>query len=138
MAVIGLLVLIMLKFVFFMEIQASILLPVLLIMPLTGRWSMVWVIYRFGYARSEGMGQFFQNSITTSGIIMVSVFCLIICFLVLPAPFYWAIPLTGACMFWMSKRINTVLSGHTGDTYGFMSELAELFFLFWCVVLSKL
>ena len=138
MGVIGLLVLMLLKLVFLLEIQASELLPVLLIMPLAGRWSMVWAIQHFRYAKSEGLGAFFQKAISESGIIIVSILCLMICFVVLPVFFYWAVPLTGICVYRFSRKIDALLNGHTGDTYGLMNELTEISFLFWCVILSKL
>ncbi len=138
MGVICLIVLILLKLVFLLEIPQSDLLVVLLIMPLVGRSFMVGVIYSFSYARSEGMGVFFQNAISKPGIIALSLFCLILCLILLPVRLLWALPLTGVCVFLFSRKINASLGGHTGDTYGLMNELAEIIFLFFCVILSKL
>jgi len=101
----------------------------LILMTVLGRWSMTYAIARFPYARSEGMGRLHSlhtgklelavASLTalliataTGGVGGIVIFCISIFFSHM------------ICVY-----LNRVLGGLTGDTYGFLNEITEVFVL---------
>ncbi len=102
----------------------------LLLAPMVGKWFMMFVITFFPYARSEGIGKFFkdQNKLLY---FWVSTFILLLTSILL-LPHYMIISgiiITFLLCFALAVKINTFLGGHTGDTYGAMSETAQAVFM---------
>ena len=61
MGVIGLFILLALKITLLSELPVEVLIPSVAVMPLLGRWAMVLAIWRFPYARAEGLGAYFSG-----------------------------------------------------------------------------
>lgn len=134
MGVLGLLALIGLKIAFLLEIPAKEIIQVIMIMPLLGRLAMIWVIIRFPYARENGLGGLFRQGTGGISLYFVAAYALILCIIILPYKMLFTIVLTMASSHYVSCKISRLLRGHTGDTYGAISELTELFFVFWYAV----
>lgn len=102
--------------------------PALLILPpLLGRWAMVLAAYRFPYARATGIGDFFRQGLGPRQLLLSSAIVGIIvahygAFLL------WLLALLVALAVgrWASTRLG---GGITGDVYGAICELTELFCL---------
>lgn len=138
MGVLGILVLLSLKLVFVLEtIKIPGLYPVLFIMPVLGRWAMVYVMNFFPYARSEGLGNMFRQGMTPVSFWAATLYSGLLAGAVLPAPYLASVLLAAACTALTAIRINAFLGGHTGDTYGAVCELTEVFFLFWYIIINK-
>ncbi len=101
----------------------------LLLIPAWARWTEVYTIARYTYAREEGMGKIWKISTRSYQLIPSSILPVIatgcavfygqspLLLLLLPATI-----IPGALLaFW----INAILKGHTGDTYGAVVEFSE-------------
>jgi adenosylcobinamide-GDP ribazoletransferase len=100
--------------------------------PLLGRWSMVYAVTRFPYARAAGLGSAFHartrhlvaaTCLTLGLLLVLAVFA--------PRPVATAIPLIVGIValamlswaHWASRRLG---GGLTGDTYGALNEIVEI------------
>lgn len=101
----------------------------LILMTVSGRWAMTYAIARFPYARDEGMGRLYKLYTRSFELAAASGVALVIALA--------AGKLGGAVIFLLSALfahllcgyLNRVLGGLTGDTYGFLNELTEVFVL---------
>lgn len=134
MGVLGIILLLGLKTAFFLEVPPIDLIPVIIVMPMLGRLAMIWVIVSFPSARDNGLGGFFQKGTGGINFILIALFVLVLCIIILPFKMVSTVLLTMLSTYYVSHRINTLLKGHTGDTYGAISEVTELFFIFWYVI----
>ncbi len=138
MAVLAVFFLLSLKLAFLTELFAENLFVILIAMPVIGRWAIIYTMISYPYARKEGLGGIFHQQARNTHLIITSLYSAGLLLFILPVKLYPAPLLTVLCVFLCAHRINKVLGGHTGDTYGAANELAELFFLFWCAVLTKI
>lgn len=157
MGVIGLFSVLLLKWLFLAEILAcpqqlfSVQLFVLILMPLLGRWAMTCVVFLYPSAREEGLGMLFKKNLKKFGLSIVSLYCLdIILILILLFArlstqhvlleqlliISMVLLVTFCTAFIMANRLNQLLGGHTGDTYGAINEGTELAFLGFCLLFS--
>jgi adenosylcobinamide-GDP ribazoletransferase len=130
---------------------------ILILMPFVGRWAMTYVILAYPYARQEGLGQPFKQSLPKRTFLLISGYCVVL-LLILTVPLRFSTALApgmrsvGA---WLTvalglalltclgvkigaNRIHRRLGGHTGDTYGAINELTEVIFLGGFLFLSAL
>ncbi len=112
----------------------------LIVALLLARWSMVYAVVRYPYARSSGVGSPFRATVrhlawaTLATLVLFGVVALALSVIVgstaLPAVLAWvgllacaALLLTAVTSAWMSGRLG---GGLTGDTYGALSECVEV------------
>ena len=132
--IVGVFLLLLVKYVSLNSIPDSLLMLTLLLMPVVSRWTMVYAIFAYPYARPEGLGKAFKEgtgwqsftaaTAITLGLVIglarlanISYFYLVglgIIFIV------WAVISLAA------TYLRRKFSGLTGDTYGALNELAEL------------
>ncbi|MCK9222602.1 MAG: adenosylcobinamide-GDP ribazoletransferase [Limnochordia bacterium] len=102
---------------------------VLLLMPVVGRCAGVVAASLSKYARTEGMGKVFveqaDGRTVLLNLVVTSLFCLIA----------YPLGLVGMCgalaaTLLITRKINKVLGGMTGDTIGFVIEFSQTCFLF--------
>jgi adenosylcobinamide-GDP ribazoletransferase len=107
--------------------------------PLLGRWSMVYAIVRYPYARPTGVGAPFRASVrhltwasALAGLLLASV-CVVLGWPTLSQALTWAGLAAGTTLLtsigataWMSRRLD---GGLTGDTYGALNECVEVVIL---------
>jgi len=124
-AVIGLILLLLGKFIFLPLIP-----PLLLIIPpILGRWVMVLAVYSYRYARSSGLGGYFRDGLgqVQVGIATVFTFSAILVFSLNIVLFIFMVAIGLGIVWgvgrWASKRLG---GGITGDVYGALCELTEL------------
>ena len=98
----------------------------LLLFPMLGRWSMVWVITFFPYARkTPGLGKWFSASAKRQDVIWAT---LPVIAVIIPIFLLRSIPIlvtVGAATFLLGKWFSHKLGGLTGDTYGAICEITE-------------
>lgn len=157
MGVISLFAVLLLKWLFLAEVLAwstqffSVQSYVLILMPLLGRWAMTCVVFLYPSAREEGLGKLFKKNLNTPGLSLISIYCLDIILIlyilfahfsaqILPIKELLLISMvliaTFCTVFGIAKRLNQLLGGHTGDTYGAINECTELAFLGYCLLFS--
>ncbi|MGE3912695.1 MAG: adenosylcobinamide-GDP ribazoletransferase, partial [Chloroflexota bacterium] len=97
----------------------------LLAAPCLGRWAIVLVTSQFAYARSEGMGLAFKQSLRWTHVIVAGAISAEVAVFVLGASgiLTWFLASTAALI--VAHYVASRLGGLTGDTYGAICELVE-------------
>lgn len=124
--VLGAICLATLKIAFLNALRGDIRWSALLLFPMLGRWSMVWAITLFPYARrTPGQGKPFSEHSRKRYVALASLPVLAVAITL----FSWrSIPILAAdCLaVWLSgKWLSHKLGGLTGDTYGAICEITE-------------
>ena len=118
--------LLLLKITFLNEIGQDMKIPVLLTFPMFGRWSMVYAISFFPYARTtSGLGSLFVEYAKHYYILIATIIILVV---TIPFLLWKAFPVfivVGFATWMMSRRLSKRLGGLTGDTYGAICETIE-------------
>jgi adenosylcobinamide-GDP ribazoletransferase len=103
--------------------------PLLLLAPVVSRWGMVWAIFLFPYARPQGQGRIYKDYTTWREAVAATVLTLGIAFLVGEwAGLYLALA-AFVLVLLMGAFFKRRLGGLTGDTYGAVNEVLEVFVL---------
>lgn len=117
------------------------MLPALILIPAWSRWAEVYTIASFPYARQEGMGKVWHDSSDKYDLLTASALpglaTLAVCFYLGSAAISLVIPMAILPGILLSWRINSILKGHTGDTYGAIVEASEAAALISLSMLSK-
>ena len=98
----------------------------LLLMPVMGRWAIVYAVFAYPYARAHGLGKIFKETAGWRSLIMATLITLVIaiCFaeigglVILVA--VWIIVVV------IASYLRRKFGGLTGDTYGAINEVAEV------------
>ncbi|HAG08695.1 MAG TPA: adenosylcobinamide-GDP ribazoletransferase [Desulfotomaculum sp.] len=135
--VVGLVVLLLLKFTLLSCIPAQVMPRVLILMPALSRWGMVYAIARFSYARPQGIGIYLVKYTKNRELAVAALWgCGVAALnggagLIL---FIWLTFLTHLLALIFTRH----LGGLTGDTYGAINELLEVILLLTVFPLLKL
>jgi adenosylcobinamide-GDP ribazoletransferase len=122
--------------IFILKLQLIALIPgdlrfvALLTMPAFSRWSMLIPVKFFTYARREGTGKIFFESITSSAFAIATLLMLVIAAACLKLPGFCILVTVGGFTFLWSLLVSRQIGGITGDVVGATNELIEVFFLF--------
>jgi adenosylcobinamide-GDP ribazoletransferase len=125
----GLVILLLVKYVALDNIPEVFMAATLLFMPVVSRWTMVYALFAFRYAREEGLGMVFKKSTRWPQFIAASIFTV-----ALAAALYPLFSSTGFLIIGCTFVITTGLAfyfkrkfdGLTGDTYGAINEMSEV------------
>jgi adenosylcobinamide-GDP ribazoletransferase len=102
----------------------------LLVMPALGRWSFVYCIVRYPYARSSpGLGSSYDRSTSRVSLALATV--LLLAMGLLCTGCWGLFPLAGGVIWVLlaAGYLSRVLGGLTGDTYGAVGETVEVVYL---------
>jgi len=126
--VLGAVCALLLKFSFLLALTGDARWRALLLMPILSRWTMVFAVAWFPYARPEGgLGQAFADHTRPIHWLLASLPALLAAFLLVP-PAPASLVLLGL---WLAGALASLflhirLGGLTGDTYGAINEIGEL------------
>ncbi|HHW54273.1 MAG: adenosylcobinamide-GDP ribazoletransferase [bacterium] len=127
--VLAVIALLLAKFALLTEFTLPGLYRVLLVMPVLGRWTMVWAITLFPYVRPNGLGTSFTAGSNRRYLALTSLFTLLVtAHLLGPAGLVAMLFIglfTHGCCLLLTRR----LGGLVGDIYGALCETSELLFL---------
>jgi adenosylcobinamide-GDP ribazoletransferase len=124
------------------SIRPDALLVILPMAAVAGRSAMLFVIYRFPYARETGIGKIMKEhvGIREHLVSFLLLFGVAVAFIFSPCPFYLGFASIVAAFvfceifgFWVMKRI----PGFTGDVYGATCELVEALILVLSAIVLK-
>ena len=131
--IIGVVLLLLLKFILLNSIPQAFTAVTLVLMPVVGRWAMVYAIFAYPYAREEGLGKTFKQGASWQRFTVATVITLALTVLVtwlFDINFYLAGPVV-MLVIWviiitLAGYFKRKFAGLTGDTYGAINELAEV------------
>jgi adenosylcobinamide-GDP ribazoletransferase len=138
--VVGIALLLLVKYVSLNNIPPVFMTAVLLFMPVVSRWAMVYAIFVYSYARPSGLGTAFKQATRWPQFTAATIFTLAI-----SAALYPLFSVTGFLLIFGVWLITTALSfyfkhkfaGLTGDTYGAINEVAEVMTLVFAIIISQ-
>ncbi|MFH1031542.1 MAG: adenosylcobinamide-GDP ribazoletransferase [Chloroflexota bacterium] len=123
--VIGAALLLLVKFVSLNNVPPSVMLFTLVAAPVTSRWSMVYAIFAYPYARPAGLGKSFKEATGWKQFTIATLITLAITIVLFK--FGGLVILFGAWLlvillvFYLKRKF----AGLTGDTYGAINEIVE-------------
>lgn len=136
--VVGVALLLLVKYVALDNVPSGSMTPVLLFMPVVSRWAMVYAIFAFRYARPEGLGKAYKEATRWPKFAVATVLTLAIA-----AALYPLLHVTGFLLIAGGWLVTTGLAfyfkykfaGLTGDTYGAINEVTEAMALIFVIII---
>ncbi|MGB9804332.1 adenosylcobinamide-GDP ribazoletransferase [Desulfofundulus sp.] len=126
--VLGLACLLLLKFALLLSLPREVLPRLLLIIPALSRWGMVYAIARFPYARPQGLGLLQVRHTRGRELAVASLFALGAGVLGGPLGLVMLV-FSFVVVHLLGRYLTWKLGGLTGDTYGAINEILEVFLL---------
>lgn len=131
--IVGVALLLIMKFVLLNSIPPGLIPVVLVLMPVIGRWAMVYAVFTYPYARPDGLGKAFKQGTGWQRFTVATVITLAAATLVSwtsDLNYFYLAGVVGMFVIWIitvcaSGYFKRKFSGLTGDTYGAVNELAE-------------
>jgi len=132
--IVGVFLLLIVKYVSLNSVPDGFMTATLVLMPLVGRWAMVYALFAFPYARAEGLGKVFKQGANWQRFTLATVITLaaVICLAWLAGFTYFYLAasvimigiwiVAGAVAAWFRRKF----SGLNGDTYGAINEITEV------------
>jgi len=135
--VIGVSCLLLTKYISLNSIPGSLLTATLVLMPVAGRWAMVYAIFAYPYAKPSGLGKTFQEETDWQALTLATITALAVAigwaWWGNLAYFYLVGPAVLAATWLLIVLVATCLkrkfAGLTGDTYGAINEITEVWIL---------
>ena len=139
--VVGIVLLLLTKYLALNNIPAENMLPVLLFVPVVSRWAMVYAVFAFPYARPEGLGAAYKTATRWPQFTAATVIAIAIASALFPL-----FSATGFLLIGCVWVITTLLAlyfkhkfaGLTGDTYGAINEVTEVMALILIIIIFSL
>ncbi|MDO8446899.1 MAG: adenosylcobinamide-GDP ribazoletransferase [Deltaproteobacteria bacterium] len=101
----------------------------LLIMPVIGRWTQVWMTYGSRYARENGLGRPFVEYVKERELVIASLITIVVSWLTLGVKGLLAVITTALIGLILKRFFDKKIGGITGDILGAGGEICELIML---------
>jgi adenosylcobinamide-GDP ribazoletransferase len=137
MGVLSLISVILLKIAFLSSIIVSLKMISLLLICTLSRWSLVFAIFLFPYARKEGKAKAFIQGVNLKKLSAATIIALLLAFIIWKFNGLAVFIIIAATTYLIGKFISRRLGGITGDALGAINELTELIILFSIYVLER-
>jgi adenosylcobinamide-GDP ribazoletransferase len=126
--VVGLVVLLLVKYASLNNIPSHLITAVLIFMPVVSRWAMVYAIFVYPYARPEGLGTVYKKNTRWLQLTIATAVTLALAAALIPL--FWYLGFIMIFGVWMVTTLLALylkhkFAGLTGDTYGAINEIAE-------------
>lgn len=134
--VVVLVVLLGIKYVALLSVPDSVIYSTLILMSVISRWAMVYAVFRYPYAREQGMGKSLKDGSGQVVLILASVTALIIVAFaggwlgVIMIVLIWLLTIA------LARFFRGKFEGLTGDSYGTINEFSEFAVLLLVVLFS--
>jgi len=135
--VLALILSLLLKFLFLLEVEKSLLIPILVVLPVVGKTSMAVMLWGSRYAREDGLGNLFIGKTMLRDSIYAGTAGTVLLYILTGLSGVSALLLVFLMMWLFRRHLEKLLGGLTGDTLGAMNEMAELLFLPLILVLPQ-
>jgi adenosylcobinamide-GDP ribazoletransferase len=130
MGVLSLVSTILLKVGLFYSVNTSLKINALILMCILSRWSAVWMMFLFPYARQEGKARVFMEGMSAKIFILSTITAVFLAFLAWQIKGLLVLLIISGCTYLWGKIISRKINGITGDTIGAGIELSEIITLF--------
>jgi adenosylcobinamide-GDP ribazoletransferase len=134
MGVIGIVCLLLLKFILIVSIPREILWKSLIMMAVFARWGQVLACYTSDYAREEGKAKYFIEYAGKREFLAGSFLTMALFLLLMELEGVILLILSFLPIFLFINYVKRRIGGMTGDTIGATSEIAEIVVLFFTVI----
>jgi adenosylcobinamide-GDP ribazoletransferase len=132
--IIGVILVLLVKFASLNSVPRDLLLVTLLIMPVVSRWAMVYTVFAYPYARPAGLGKTFKDGAGWQRFAVATVITLALTIglaVLMSATFFYLVGLVIIFGVWvivvaLAAYLRRKFAGLTGDTYGAINEVAEV------------
>ena len=136
--VVGVVLLLLIKYISLNNIPPEMMTAVLIFMPVVSRWTMVYAIFAYPYARPEGLGTVYKTATRWPQFTTATIFAFAIA-----AALYPLFLLSGFLLIigvWLITTgfafyLKNKFAGLTGDTYGAINEVAEVVMLVFAIII---
>jgi adenosylcobinamide-GDP ribazoletransferase len=138
--VVGVVLLLLVQYVALNNVPSDKMTVVLLFMPTVSRWSMVYTIFVYPYARPTGLGKAYKEATHWPHFTAATVITLAITGGLFPLFNVTGFILVGGVLiitFAFAFYLKNKLTGLTGDTYGAINEVAEVTALLGIILIFK-
>jgi len=133
--VIGLVSIVLLKYLLISSISDEYLMPALIGYPVISRWMMTFAIIFYPYAREKGLGKAFAHQKSTA-FLLATVFSILINLMLAKIQGLIVVLVVFMAGFAFNHYLFLQLGGMTGDTYGALNEFCEIIALLMYSILS--
>ncbi|MFH0769515.1 MAG: adenosylcobinamide-GDP ribazoletransferase [Chloroflexota bacterium] len=142
--VIGVFLLLLIKYLSLSSVPQNLLMATLVLMPVIGRWAMVYAVFAHSYAKTAGLGNLFKQGANWQRFALATIIFLVIAIglaLLANVNYFYLASLAIIVGVWviviiMSTYFKRKFSGLTGDTYGAINEVAEVCVLIFISLLA--
>jgi len=124
--VVGAFCLLLIKYISLLFLPGAYRMAALLLMPVLGRWAMVYAIFGYPSAREEGMGQAFKEQANWRGLIIATLIAIAISVALMKLLGLALMAVLWLFLLVLAGILRRKLGGLTGDTYGAISEVIEV------------
>jgi len=137
--VVGIVLLLLAKYVSLNSVPPEIIIPVLVFMPVVSRWAMVYAIFASPYARPEGLGAAYKSATHWPQFFIATVITFAVAAALYPL-FSWLGFILVAAVWIIASLLSFYFrrkfAGLTGDTYGAINEISEVVALLFAVLIA--
>ena len=124
--IVGACCLLLVKYISLNSVPETSLMATLVLMPVIGRWAMVYAIFAYPYARPSGLGTIFKQGASWQRFTMATLIALVVAIFL-----FQLVGLAIMVGIWviviaLAAYLKRKFSGLTGDTYGAINEVAEV------------
>ncbi|MFC2034344.1 adenosylcobinamide-GDP ribazoletransferase [Chloroflexota bacterium] len=132
--IIGVFLLLLVKYISLNSLPGDLMIMTLVLVPLIGRWTMVYAIFAYPYARPVGLGKVFKEGTNWQSLVIATVGMLVVALAIVwiaKVSYFYLVALAVILIPWviivlLAKYLKQKFSGLTGDTYGMINEVAEV------------
>ena len=124
--IVGACCLLLVKYISLNSVPETLLMATLVLMPVIGRWAMVYAIFAYPYARPSGLGKVFKQGASWQRFTMATLIALVVAIFLFQLAGLAIMVGIWVIVVAMAAYLKHKFSGLTGDTYGAINEVAEV------------
>jgi len=124
--IIGVCLLLLVKYVSLNAVPDSWLMPTLVLMPVVSRWAMVYAVFAYPYAKPSGLGTVFKQGASWPRFTIATIITLAVAVVLAQLTGFIIMLAIWVIVVAMAAYLKGRLGGLTGDTYGAINEVAEV------------
>jgi len=137
MGVISIICIMLLKIAFLTAISQSLKSTAIVLMCVISRWSMVYSIFSFPYARKEGKAKIFTDNINKTIFVFATITGILFAYVVWQINGLLILAIAAGVANLFSNFVTRKIGGITGDTLGAQNEISEVFILILIFIMER-